>query len=380
MARPFRLSAVLLLLMLLTGCWDQTIYERIGFIVNLGIDDLDSEKILVTYTSPVVGQSSSAGGQSQGGEMPIEVNKSEARLLREAREMSNQTSPRLLEGGKIQNILIGQSMAEKDIHEYLEIFERDVKNPVLAWVIIVEGEARELIDKGKEFKNKPPLGLYINQLMEDCIKGGYCPDETVMDYNIQYSFPGLDPVMPMAKLEDDGVRITGTALINHNKVSGKLTAEETPFLMLLLGKKRDSVLTFSLPEELAGTKKAIAVSLRSLKQKTRVEFRNGMPGVKMELKLRLDLNEYTWDSLNNNWKKDELSDLMAKDIQTGMQEVFKKLAEANCDALGIGDKVRAKYNDYWKRIGGQEGWKKIYPQVFADITVKADIVRYGRLN
>ncbi|MDP4147443.1 MAG: Ger(x)C family spore germination protein, partial [Bacillota bacterium] len=106
----------LVFIFFLTGCWDQRIYERTGFIIELGIETGRDKKLLVTYSVPVIGL-----GKSN----LVELDDEETNLLREGREEARKVSPKLLEGGKIQQILVSNELAAKGIHNVMEIFTRD---------------------------------------------------------------------------------------------------------------------------------------------------------------------------------------------------------------------------------------------------------------
>ena len=368
-----------------TGCFDQRIYERIAFIVNVGIDTDSDGKLLVTITYPVTTSSESNGSLTAGGSststiIPIDVINTKANLLREAREISNEISPRRLEGGKIQNVLVGRNLAELGLQDYLEIFERDPKNPVLAWVIVVDGSANELIDKRCSIKNKPPLGIYINQLVDDNSKAGYCPAETIIDFNVESTIPGIDPLATMVKPEVDGIRVTGSALFHMGKLTGQLDTQETAHLMIMKGIKKQSMIYFNPPDNLSGLKKKAVLSVQGVKSKMKIKIIDDVPEVSFDIKLAAGLEEYKFYSFLSEGKKNELAAAAQEQIRQKMQEVFEKLKKAGCDTLGIGVKVHAYRNDYWNRIGGKEGWELVYSKVKAKFNVEVKINNYGRLK
>lgn len=384
-ARIAGVMAAALFTLPLNGCLDQRIYEKIAFIVNVGIDTSDDGKLLVTYTYPVAGGSETSGGQSGGGgeasgSIPIDIIDTRADLLREAREKSNEMSPRKLEGGKIQNLLVGKSIAQIGLQDFLDIFERDPKNPVLAWVIVVDGSAGDLIKKGHNYKNKPPLGIYINQLVDDNSRTGYCPAETIIDFNVESSIPGIDPITPMVAMDDDGVRVTGSALFHRGKLTGRLDTQESAHLMMMKGRRRESMIYFIPPRELAGLKKKVALSLQGIKNKFELRINDGIPEMTYNIKLETGLDEYRFYSMLDADKESRLAKAAQEQITRRMREVFDKLKEASCDTLGIGDKVRAYENDYWNSIGGKDGWEQIYPKVKAAFNVEVKINNYGRLK
>lgn len=383
MKKIFRLSAVILLLFMVTGCWDQKIYENLGFMLSVGLDTGKEGKVLVTYSIPVIserGESSGGSPGGAGGEKKTELVVEEAYTTRQARDKGRESSDKNLEAGKTQNVLIGRELAEKGIAQYLEIFERVLDNPTQASVVIVDGNAHNFICKGVNLKDKPRLAMYLNHLLDANSKSGYCPDETLAKYNIDNNIPGLDPLVPLVKLEENDLKVMGTALVHNDRMTGRITTEETAYLNVLMGKKKSSELTIVLPPEIEAPKKAITVYAQSTKSKSNIQFQGNIPKIQVAVRLKLIVDEYKWDNLADKSKTTQLENAISENIKMSLESVFKKLQDANCDALGIGDRIRAKYNDYWKSIGEKQGWESIYPKVILDAKVSADIIRYGSIR
>ncbi len=385
MKKYYRLVAVIFAAIFLTGCWDQIIYEKTGLVLNLGIDPGIDDKIQITVSYPVIseGDGGMNGGGGSGGAKGIraEVIKTEAYLLRESRELFSESTPRKIQSGKIQSILINKDFAEeKEISEYFEIFERDTQTTVQARVVIVDGSAGELISKGSQFKTKPIIGIYLNELIKGNASSGYCPDTDIIKYDINNSIPGLSPVLPIIKLENDFIRVTGTALIDRDRMTGRLNTRETVCLYLAMGKSRQSEILFDLPEDIKSEKKKGIVFTRSVRSKLDIQFKDGIPMIHSKIKLKVILEEYKWGDITDRQYEKKLEDSLNSQIKASSEDVFRKLQNANCDALGIGDKIRAYYNDYWISIGELDGWKKIYPKMEASFDVETSIVRYGEIK
>lgn len=102
--------------------------------------------------------------------------------------------------------------------------------------------------------------------------------------------------------------------------------------------------------------------------------------VVFDIKLGLILEEYKWNDLDMQEQKKKLEDSIAKSLTEGLNGVLGKLKAAHCDALGIGEKIRAYHNNYWKSIGEEEGWFRIYPTITAEFNVTCHIVRYGGIH
>ncbi|MDF2524118.1 MAG: spore gernimation protein GerC, partial [Clostridiales bacterium] len=106
MKRVYKAPALILIVIFLSGCWDQNVFEKIGFIITQGMDLGTENNTLVTFALPIISQgessNGSSGGQGNEVETKTEVNDTEAYLAREARDIGRQASHKQLEGGKIQ--------------------------------------------------------------------------------------------------------------------------------------------------------------------------------------------------------------------------------------------------------------------------------------
>lgn len=377
------ITAILLILTMLCGCWDQNIYEKIGFILQIGFDKgTSNEKIMYTVTYPIISEAESGnGGKADGSEKKVDVISEEAYLIRESRDLGRLTSTKQLEGGKIQNLLFSSDLAkERKISEYLELYERDTQSTVQATVIIVDGSAKELLTNGAEFKGKPRLGIYLTDLIDRNFKAGYCPEINIVRYNILNVKPGISPIVPLIKLEENDVRILGSALIDRDKMTGRLDTRETACLFMVMGKSKLSEIIFDLPKDTDTQKSKGIIFTRKVKSNQRIHFENNVPQIDFSINLKATLDEYSWGHITDQAFESKMEQCVSASITETLNEVFEKLQDAQCDVLGIGDKIRAYHNEYWKSIGELEGWKKLYPQIKFCCNIKVDIIRYGEIR
>jgi len=70
---------------------------------------------------------------------------------------------------------------------------------------------------------------------------------------------------------------------------------------------------------------------------------------------------------------DKLMNLISKQLTNQTETVIRKLQKANCDALGIGNIVKARYPAFWRN----HKWKEIYPNMDISTNVKAVIIGHG---
>lgn len=387
MKKLWILLPAVLSVIILTGCWDQDIYEKIGFVLNIGIDLDNDGTSKYTFSYPLISQSTQSRGGGGGGGSSGQagsvsgISVLDADLLREAREIDRMSSPLRVSGGKVQAFLFGKAFAmSKDISEYLELYERDPQSSAQARVIIVDGSASELITKGVRLENKPRVGIYINELLKRNAAAGYCPDTSIVEYDIRNTTPGLSPIVPMIRLKGDDLEVAGTALIDRDKMTGQLDTNETACLFLAMGMSKKSCLLFDLPKDVQSEKKKGLVFVRKLRTRSSLRLVNGEPSITFDIRPDVIMEEYKWGNLMDQEYRNKLEASLDESIKTCLNGVFEKLKEAKCDAFGLGDKVRAKYYDYWESIGELDGWKKIYSTIKTSFNVDSKIVRFGEIQ
>lgn len=362
------LALILIIPVLLSGCWDQKIYEKTGFILNLGIESSLNGELLVTYTSPVVGQG------KKGTE--VELIQVTTSILREGRVKARAMSAKQLEAGKMQQILVSSEIAQKQgIHEFLNVIERDPTNPVQCWVVVVDGSPNKLLKAAVDFKNKPRPSIYLNQLLEDNANISRIPDTKVVNYDIAYFAQGLDPMLPIIKLSGKNITVTGTALFSEDRMTGRLDCKHTCLALSMIGKVRSMVPYNSpMPPDIVNTAmKKMSTELTLRKRKIDVKIENNKPIVNIYLLYDGYVGEYPWDELNKGPVKEQVETFLSKNLKKECKKTIALLQEAGCDPIGIGDMVRAKYNNYFNSVV----WKDVYKNAAINVDTTVKISRYG---
>lgn len=357
----------------LIGCWDQKIYEKVGFILVVGIESSKEKhkKLLVTYTNPAIG----LGKKNQ-----VELTSQEADLLRQAREISRTKTSRPLEAGKIQQVLISKELAEKgEIHNLVSIFSSDPLSPTLALLIIVDGSPYELCKKSLEFPDKPRIGMYLNQLFEAAIKDSKVAETRIYNFDTEYYAEGLDSIVPMIKLESTTVKLAGSALFSRDKMVGNIDVKQTTLMLAMMNKlKNTAEYIFRVPnieDAHSGVRDGIAASIKKIKRKINVTIDRGKPIINIQLKFKGFIDEYRWDDLDKEKKYRELESEMAGELKNECLNIIKYTQAVGSDPLGIGDIVRAKHSDYWKKVD----WKEAYKTAEINIDVKFELESHGLL-
>lgn len=373
--KPSRKLTILILTVclavFLTGCWDQKFYEKIGFILQIGLETEENAKLRYTVGIPVV---------SPEAQERIEVLSTTVTHMREGRDKIRQVSGKAVEGGKTQQVFFSEALAGKGIDQFLEIFLRSPENSLLASVIVVEGSPYELIKVSGQFRDKPRSTFYVNSLLESAGKSSFVPATTISEFSILSHSGTIDPVTPLVSYNAKEIKVEGAALFSGNRMVGKIDTKEMGILNGLKGKKKDiSYIYQGLYSEKSpeAVKKGSTILMKVKKRKVVMKIDGDIPVIDINLNFKGSLSEYSGElNLDNPKEKKKLEESIAEAIEKDSMRLLKRLVEAGTDPIGFGEMARTKHNKYWKSVK----WKDAYKDVVFNVKAEVKLEFYGAVS
>lgn len=364
-----QLIALALVLFMIGGCWGQVDIERVGPVLQLSLETASNGQLLFTNSYPVF----DTNNTKQDDLVSIQVE-----TPRESRAVWDRISPQVIQGGKIQQYIFAEEFARRGLFPWLEVLQRDPINPPLVSIAIVDGSPKEMMEKAAHFKDKPRTPIYIKQLLESN-RDRYAAVNDVFRFYIAYFAPGIDPFAPIIKLEPKDIRLTGTALFAGDRMVGSIDIDQTIMLLALMGRLRESEYIFRYPARLPGinsSKPSASVRISVTKRKMKIRLINGKPEVEFNLKFSGILDEYSWNKMDHPESQHKLEQSFAKELTGCCNQLILKLQQVGSDPIGIGDQIRAKYNQYWK----QNKPEQIYQTTRIKVKIKMRIMNYGAIK
>jgi spore germination protein len=357
---------------MLCGCWDQVPVEQTGFMTIVGIESSPAGDMKITYAMPVIDPTAKARE---------ELLDTEASLTRVAREKLNRTSGKPMLAGKIQLVLYSKEIAEKGvITETNEIFERDPSDPILAWVVIVDGSTRELMHQVEKLKDKPRSSTYMDQLLERAVISAAVTETRVFNYDIISMAPGIDNIAPLMKLTSNSIEIKGSALFSKGKMVGTINVNQNGLLTAMMKTLKNRKFTYEASdinnEDNEKSKHGLAIHIGEKRKKINISIKDNKLVVDINLDLNGTIDEYKWDNLNDENKVKQLSEHVQEQIQKDCQNLIQYMQNIESDPIGIGDMVRAKHSSYFKRVD----WHEAYKGSTITVHVKFNIIQYGAIQ
>lgn len=360
---------LLLITTTFTACWDNKYFEDIGFILTTTAEYKDNT-LLISFVLP------SIGSQNKSKEEIEIITVVNAKTTRDAREKSRLVSQKLSEAGKMQQFLISNDLAEKGIGNLLQLFERDNTNSTQAYVIVVEGSPTDLINNLDSLPNKPRASFYINQLIKNNIKVSYIPETRIFNVGICKFSEGIDFIAPTINFNKDGLIATGSALFSKNKMVGKIDTKETSLLLGMMNKfKRSEYIASQFKDEAysAQPNHGIAIKIKKCKSRIDIDLKDDIPTVTINLKIDCILDEKSSNTPMDREYQKIIQDHLSKEIKNDCIKVLNYTKDVGSDPLGIGNLVRARNNDYWKKVS----WKETYRKISFNVNVDVNINSFG---
>ncbi|AOZ93152.1 Ger(x)C family spore germination protein [Paenibacillus crassostreae] len=359
--------SILILIILLTGCSDQRILEKVGFTHSVAYD-LGSEGQLKSAISVPVSNPD------------IKTNriflKTESKSSKGGRINLNKQTSLTLVSGQLRLALFGQSIASKEgLRNNLDTLMRDPSIGDRINIIIVNGDAGNLLEKN--FKQFPPTGKYIDRLIHKESAGQSIPNTTLYTFTRDYYDDGIDPIAPMIKDAGESIRVDGVALFKDDKVVGKIKPQDLMIFAFLRGNLQQGELDFDLSNDTQESQ-SLTLTAISSKKKVHVTYDDNQMKVMIHVNVLASATEYIGElKLSDNADRRKLEQEISEITTQRAQQVIKYLQEKKADSLGIGTYVRNSmpYSN-WSKLN----WHDQYPLVNIECHMHIKITDYGFLR
>ncbi len=385
------LLAVILLLG--AGCLDPVDIEGYGYVISLGIDELDGGELYFTFM--LQRESADSAGSSDGGASIIAekganiydaINRLEGRI------------PFVLDFSRMNFMFIGEKAAKDGMIKGImgENLE-SLRVRLSAVVMVCEPDASTVIGglaanndanitklQSAITQDKYLTGMVsvttLSRMLEACNEGRFdiCSalgsyDETIITDMKQKKSEedGEDPLKDAEKGQSIGglqSGATGSALFDGWVMTGKLDRRETMLLNIAAGEFKEGELL--LDTERFGT---VTLQFRIISNNTEVTgiYDNGADFL---IKVRLYATVRTIgtgadkDEISS-WLQDEASEL----IEAELEKVFLKCREASCDAARLGTALSKRFTsaESWEQYDWKEKYKNSQVSFRVELTEPA---------
>lgn len=426
MTRLARFFSVLVLIAVLSGCYERIEVNELAIAEVLGVDLTEDGRmrIAVQFVVPgrLGGQLSATGGGSGGADAPaIFVVEAVGSTLSEALSFLQAKIPRRLFTSHLRVVVLGEEFARSGIAPLLETFNRERELRKETHIVVTKGSARDLLIKLPELEPIPASAIV------GLLEQGIVPIRTVRELLITLVTEGIDPFLPYVGLtnrlqlegETSGQQgidtstaefeIMGIGVFQDGKLVGFVNRYEARGLAWILNEVKSGLTTtvtwptswgHTRPSDLSpdehlimhdepptpdgpgpgfGLREPNKISTRILRSITQVNPVIDGDTIKMEIRVRAED-----DLISNQAGVDVTNPERVRQIQLLINHTVKERIEDmlrvgqgtfRADIFGFGAVIHRKHPKVWRDL--KKDWHAHFASVEVDVVVETKIRRTG---
>ena len=376
---------MLLLLPVLSGCWNQKELTDLAFVMAMGVDKGKEKKFDVSFQ--LVNPSNVSAGQTGGGNgLPIAVYRSSGDTITEAARNATKKVSRRLYYAHTNVVVISEEVAKESFLYVLDALDRDPEFRTTTELVIARGSKAEdivttltILDRlpvtkiTKQIKfSEAMLGenmsLNIDDFLNGLLSNGKQP--IANGYRLVGDKPKARKAENLQKTTTDAfLQSDGLAVFNKGKLHGWIKHDKARGILWVLDKVKSTDININWE----GKKNALSVSPIRSKTKVSVRIVNDKPIINVKNENEGWISEAnTAIDLDNPEVIAQIEKLTEKEITKQIHASVKEAQKLKSDILGFGEKVHIANPRLWKKIQGN------WDEEFADLKVNVHVDSYIR--
>jgi spore germination protein len=299
------------------------------------------------------------------GQVEFNVSSADGETIKKVRErLDSQMRYRLI-SGQLRVVTFSMDLAKRGFFSIIDTFNRDPAVGSVIQLAIVDGETSDLLSL-KQYENEN-IALYLYDLLLHNSETGPFPYTDFATFVYQYFEVGQDPFLPVLKVVNDKLKITGIALFKYDKL---VTIIPWKYAFIFKAMKEDykqGLHQFKIDGEY------VAIDNLVSKSKYDVKIKKGKPEFTIHLNMNARIQEYTGEKpifFPKHIK--QIKKAIENDIEKNAKELISLLQKNNVDPIGLGSKLEAHQRDF-----DVKKWKKQYSSAKIKVKVNLDILHTG---
>lgn len=361
---------IILVSILLTGCWDYIGLNEITIVTGMAIDkNFETQRYELTFE--IIDLGTSAKDKS----METKTIESQGKTLFDAVRNAKQKLYNKLYFSNAQIAIINHEIVKKDgIKTIVDWFLRDAEiRETIDFAISNEKSAKELLLQKKT--DTSSVAYTIKQIIdEDNNVTSTTNDSSLCNIINTLENNSMSLNLPMFTINKDEnvAQLYGIAVFNKDKMIDKLTSEESKYYLFIVDELKGGIIP--LKYEAKKNKTDIYnISLEISKSKTKksYKYKDNKFTFTIDTDTEVYLGEY--EKQNGVLSKSEIKDIekmAAKHIEHKIKELINRVKQKQkIDIFSFSNLIYKKDYTLWKKIS--KNWNQIF--IDSDIIVNANV-------
>ncbi|MHB8156962.1 MAG: Ger(x)C family spore germination protein [Desulfocucumaceae bacterium] len=395
-----KLLLLLLLTLLLQGCWGSRETDEMAYVLVMGFDKGPDNNIIVTFQIANPRAIASPSGGGGGKEKPLLTLSVEAPLPIAAFNLLNVERSRQASLLHANAFIFSEELARQGLEPSLNALNRYRETRGTAFIFVTRGKARDFMEK-----NLPELEISPSKQYELISRiqrlHALSPVVQFMDFYKRVKARDSQPLAPLASINKTGMQsdtraereklgnylagdmpstkgeaqFLGSAVFREDRMVGVLTGDETRYYNMLAGEMLNSFMIIKDPLD---ETKDIGLQLdQAKKPDIKVLFTTEGPLIEVEI---FQEPELVGIASGINYEDVKLKKILENKLEDFIKIRCEELVartqeEFRSDIFGFGRYARSNFLtvEKWR----QADWLEVYPAARVNIKVNAVIRRTG---
>ncbi|MGN7479053.1 Ger(x)C family spore germination protein [Solibacillus silvestris] len=354
----------------LVGCAEQKILERISLTTLVGYDSGDDDKLAVTAVIRQINPDL---------ESKIELQSATAKTSKGARAKIDLKTSKRIGSGQLRVVLFGEELAKSGLDDNIHILKMNSEISNATYLAIVEGDMNTLLEY--KYENITDLGQHIYQLIKHNIEQQYIVSSTLHEVNRDKLSFLANYAMPVLKKEGDNIEISRIAFFNKGKIVGSLPAKDSIYILMVQGKTHNGTLELEIPittleESSSNSSEELPIVIDSINSKRTIKLADSaVPEFNLTITIECRLLEVDSDvNMDEASLFQKLEKEINKEIESEINRIIQFSHDIDTDILKFGEYYKAQNR---KADIDKEKWEEMFSEMKVNVTVKTEIIRDG---
>lgn len=359
-------------IVLLCGCAEPKILDRLGLITAAGYDLGKNGTVLGTLVELKIDPKSPKD---------VVIVESQSLTIRGVITNANKKTSRRLTSGQLRVIVYGEDWLKQGKTRVATTLTSDPIISDLTFLVMTDGMARDLLHLKNE--HIPDIGLHILRFLEQNTKAKTMPSSTMQEVLHTHHTVGKEPVMPIiSKNGNQGIIFSGVGIFKGAKLVGKINTDQSFYLALINDKyqsgSKDVIIESDSPKFKSANDKShkTVAALDSIQSNSDIKLINkDKLEFDIDVKLSARLLEITSSiDIGNPQNMKLIETEIGKSMKKDIEKLLAYCQSKNSDVFGLGDTYRSSVRHSNLT---DEKWYKMYKNAKVNIKVDFSVIRTG---
>lgn len=368
---------ILLLGILVSGCWDSIEIQKRAFIIGVGVDAISAgpspqDKFLVSVEIPKL----ASAAQGQSGEVPgaYLLQATGSTVFTALRHMAARSNLSLF-FGHMRLLVIGEEAARRGLENILDVWERGTEASRRFRVVVANGEAREVLSVAAP--TTEVTSLFIYDVMDNTTKTSHFITGSTYGGILMALHETGNVLLPRVTPGKEDVVVAGSGIIKDWKLVGWLDEVETRAVGLILGYIRGGTIDLiDYPNDANRVTLEILNASRQLRP--RITGDEVTVDIRVNVQVRVAEAEVEEQVADQEYLQ-KAEALAAEQLKEDIEKVIAKLQkEFQADVIGLGWLIQRDMTKDWQHL--KDNWSEIFSRAKTNVEVTVRIREIGMVG